>query len=144
MSPAPRIALATAARLPDLTEDDRVLQAALRERGAAAEPVVWDAPLDRGAWDAVVVRSCWDSHLRRDEFVAWAARLDAAGMPLHNPAAMLRWNTDKRYLRDLERRGVRIVPTAWVEPPAEGSQVPSLAALLAERGWTSAVVKPAI
>jgi hypothetical protein len=37
---------------------------------------------------------------------------------LANPFAVLRWNTDKHYLKDLERRGVAIVPTTWLEPGA--------------------------
>ena len=39
-----------------------------------------------------------------------------AGVPVANPPATLRWNLDKRYLRDLEEAGVPTVPTQWVEP----------------------------
>jgi hypothetical protein len=52
----------------------------------------------------------------------------------------VRWNTHKNYLRDLEQQGVAIVPTVWASP---GTSL-DLAALLAERGWTQAVVKPAV
>ena len=69
----------------------------------------------------------------------WAERAGAL-CPLWNPPEVLRWNTHKGYLRDLEARGVAIVPTAWL---ARGS-APDLRALLAERGWTDAVVKPAV
>ena len=40
-------------------------------------------------------------------------------MPVRNSPATLRWNIDKRYLRDLERAGVPTVPTVWVEPAGE-------------------------
>ena len=41
-------------------------------------------------------------------------------MPIVNSPATLRWNLDKRYLRDLEAAGVPIVPTAWVEHDGGG------------------------
>src|SRR5690606_19903515 len=78
-----------------------------------AVPVAWDDPsADWSSFDLVVVRSTWDYVARREEFLAWAERLPHA----LNPAAVLRWNTDKRYLAELEREGVVIVPTTWLDP----------------------------
>ena len=142
MPDAPRIALATAPHLPDLFPDDRLLLDELRARGVRASAEVWDAPHSWSAFDAVIVRSCWDSHLRRDAFVRWAHEVEASGAHLHNPAALLAWNTDKRYLRDLESRGVRVVPTAWVE--RRSGEIPSLHSVLEAQGWDESVVKPSI
>jgi glutathione synthase/RimK-type ligase-like ATP-grasp enzyme len=47
----------------------------------------------------------------------WFAALDAweaQGLPFANPISVLRWNTDKDYLLDLEAAGVAIVPTVEV------------------------------
>ena len=55
-----------------------------------------------------------------DEFLAWVDGLAAAGVPVVNAPAHLRWNLDKRYLRDLEAAGVPTVPTSWVEPARDG------------------------
>jgi glutathione synthase/RimK-type ligase-like ATP-grasp enzyme len=38
-----------------------------------------------------------------------------AGQRLFNPADIVSWNVDKRYLRDLAEGGVRIIPTHFVE-----------------------------
>src|SRR2546430_4440715 len=122
-----RIALATAAKLPTLNEDDLLLVPALRELGVAGVPAVWDAPDVR--WEefqGVVVRSCWDYHHRLEEFLAWVARLERAGIPVWNPAAVLRWNSHKGYLRDLAARGVSIVPTRRLAPGAPGGLAPVL------------------
>jgi hypothetical protein len=74
----------------------------------------WDAPLvEWSAYDLVVIRSTWDYARRRDEFVAWADRI---GDRLHNAPAVVRWNSDKRYLGDLAAAGVRAVPTVYVSP----------------------------
>lgn len=111
-----RIALATAAGFPDLDEDGPALVAALAERGLAAEPAVWTDPdVDWSAYDLAVVRCTWDYHERRDEFVAWARRVDEQTR-LANPADVLAWNTDKTYLHTLQRASLPVVPTDWLEP----------------------------
>ncbi|MEV4387411.1 hypothetical protein AB0J68_17115 [Micromonospora sp. NPDC049580] len=109
----PRVALVTCTDLVDLDPDDRLVLDPLTARGIAAEAVVWDDPdADWSSYDLVVLRSPWDYALRRDEFVAWAA----SAPTLVNPADVVRWNTDKRYLAELSAAGVPTVPTSWVEP----------------------------
>src|ERR1044072_7642133 len=113
-----RVALVTAARARDLDEDMPLLLRALAARGIAADAVVGDdAAVEWAAFDTVVVRSTWDYFVRREEFLAWAEGV-AAATGIHNPVPVLRWNSDKRYLLDLERWGVPIVPTTFVEPGA--------------------------
>src|SRR2546423_1982960 len=136
-----RIALATGAKLPTLNEDDLLLVPPLRELGVTAVPAVWDSP--DVCWEefqGVVVRSCWDYHHRLEEFLAWVARLERAGVPLWNPPALLRWNSHKGYLRDLAARGAPIVPTRWLERRARGN----LAGLLRNAAWQDAVLQPAV
>ncbi|WP_433343325.1 ATP-grasp domain-containing protein [Micromonospora sp. CA-111912] len=117
----PRVALVTCAELSDLDPDERLLFAPLTGRGVSVTVAVWDDPaVDWAAYDLVVIRSPWDYALRRDEFVAWADTVPR----LVNPADVVRWNTDKRYLGELSAAGVPTVPTGWVlpgeswEPPA--------------------------
>lgn len=124
-----RIALATNAEFPDLFFDDDLLREALVARGVEAVPAVWDDPgQDWAAYDLVVVRSTWDYTERVAEFLAWADAVPS----LANPAAVLRWNTDKTYLRGLAEAGVPVVPTRWLAD----------AAALREVGWDDVVVKP--
>ena len=108
-----RVALATCSQLPDLHKDDVPLIAALAERGVTAEPAVWDDPaVDWSAYDLVLVRSTWDYSPRHDEFVAWARALPK----VVNSADVIEWNTDKRYLRELDAAGVPVIPTIWLDP----------------------------
>ena len=108
-----RVALATCAEVPQLDEDGPALLDALADAGVEAVPAVWDAPdVDWASFDLVVVRSTWDYAERRDRFVAWVETLPR----VLNPAAIVRWNTDKRYLRDLAAAGVPVVPTEFLEP----------------------------
>ena len=110
---APRVAVATCAALPDLDADGPDLLEALGQVGVDARPAVWDDRREEwGRFDLVVVRNTWDYTERRDEFVTWAATVPR----LANPAEVLAWNTDKRYLEDLAAADVPIVPTAWIGP----------------------------
>jgi hypothetical protein len=125
------IALATCAEFASLDADDRLLADAL---GDEAVPAVWDDPaVDWSGFDLVVIRSTWDYTERRDEFVAWA---EAVGPRLHNSPEVVRWNSDKRYLADLDAAGLPVVPTTFLEPDAAGWEH-----LLPEH---RCVVKPAV
>ncbi len=126
------IALATAAERAELHDDDKLGLAALRALGVDAEPAVWDDPaVDWARYDLVVIRSTWDYIARRDAFLAWADALPR----LANPAAVVRWNTDKRYLESLAAAGVPVVPTRWSVPDAPAGALP---------GSGEWVVKPAV
>ncbi|MCM2303201.1 MAG: hypothetical protein NDJ72_00745 [Elusimicrobia bacterium] len=140
MSP-PRVALVTCGSIPELNDDDRLVLSELWRLGIEAEPTVWDDPaVDWRRYDAAVIRSAWDYHLTPAGFLAWLARLEALGLPLWNPAPVVRANLDKSYLKELEAAGVKTAPTEWVE---QGSRA-VLDELLAARGWDDAVVKPCV
>jgi glutathione synthase/RimK-type ligase-like ATP-grasp enzyme len=137
----PRIALATYEAAPELAPDDRLLLPALAAAGIDAEPavrsddaVIWEA------FDGVVIRSCWDYHLHIQEFKSWLARLDAGRLPVWNPISLVEWNSDKRYLLDLARRGVATIPTMIV-PPGASADVEAIAEA---EGWSRFVLKPAV
>ncbi|MGY2128223.1 ATP-grasp domain-containing protein [Blastococcus sp. SYSU DS0617] len=126
----PRVALVSSERGLAVDPDLPIAAAALGEAGLTVDLVRWDdAGLDWAAYDLAVVRSCWDYAWRLEEFLSWAGRVPR----LRNAAELLRWNTDKTYVRDLERAGLPVVPTAW--DPAAADELPD-----AEE-W---VVKPSV
>ncbi|MFK0018401.1 RimK family alpha-L-glutamate ligase [Streptomyces sp. NPDC090798] len=121
-----RIALATyrpEEGAESLDRDLPVLRAALEEAGAEAVVGYWDDPdVDWAAFDLVVIRSTWDYSWRVAEFVAWAERCGKLTR-LANPAAVVRWNTDKRYIGELAEAGVPTVPTRYLAP-GEAAEFP--------------------
>ncbi|GAB7047187.1 ATP-grasp domain-containing protein [Catenuloplanes indicus] len=121
-----RVAVVTAASLPDLEPDDRLILAPLAAAGITAEPVVWTDPtVDWTAYDRVLLRSPWDYTERRADFLAWVSSVPG----LLNPADVVVWNTEKTYLRDLAAAGVPVTETQWIgggdvwTPPAAGEWV---------------------
>lgn len=110
-----RIALVTCRELVTPDADEEALSAELPE----AEIVAWEDPgVDWAAYDLVLLRSTWNYIERLPEFLAWAERV-AAVTTLLNPVDVVRWNTDKRYLADLEAAGLPIVPSAFFAPDDE-------------------------
>lgn len=151
------VALVTAAAARDLDEDLPPLEQALRALpGIQVSIVNWDDPgTDWSGFDVALLRSAWDYSQRLDEFLAWAAR--ASGLTrLLNPLAVVRWNIDKHYLRDLARVGITTVPSEFIEPGEDAAAALDLFIAMhcsngdAAAGATGAgkepefVVKPAI
>jgi glutathione synthase/RimK-type ligase-like ATP-grasp enzyme len=136
-----KVALATCASVPDLTEDDRLLLHEIARRGVDVRPAVWDKPeVTWPAFDHIVIRSCWDYHRRLPQFLAWLDRLQDHGVSVWNPVPLLRVNAHKSYLQELEAAGLPVVPTAWLQ---RGTDL-ELGSLLHERGWAQAVIKPTV
>jgi O-ureido-D-serine cyclo-ligase len=148
----PRIALVTARAALGLDTDMPPLLEALRAAGARPETPYWDdSAVDWSVFDAAVLRSTWDYVDRIDEFLAWCDRCHRLTQ-LVNPPAVLRWNTDKHYLRDLARTGVPVVPTRFVPPGADAAAELGLFLAMSPHsvtvgracGFDDFVVKPAI
>jgi len=122
------LGLVTAEVAASLDPDLLPLDAAMRARlgDDRVRIVAWDdVDVDWAAFDAVVIRSTWDYTDRLTEFLDWVERV-AAVTTLINGSDVVRWSTDKRYLRDLAEAGIAITPTIFVEP---GEPAPRVAGL---------------
>lgn len=107
-----RLAIATSADHPSIEADDAHLAATLRQQGVALTLCVWNDPtIDWTRFDAVLIRTIWDYYKHHDAFLAWLDQLDRAAVPTINNSALLRWNSDKRYLLELAQLGVPVIPT---------------------------------
>lgn len=128
-----RIALVANRGTPDLREDGPILKASFEAIGMETEVVPWGSGPDWSSFDGVLIRTTWDYVYDRPGFLEWASEVSSTTR-LANSLEVLEWNTDKRYLRDLEGAGVPIVPTIWVEA---GEPAPQPA-------WDDFVVKPSV
>lgn len=129
------IALATTAEARNLDEDHAPLATALHARGYAVEAPDWeDESTDWRRYALVLPRSTWNYTDDLPKFLAWARRVEGLTR-LCNDARTIEWNTDKRYLLELEHAGVPIVPTLAAAPGVPW-EAPS--------GVEEYVVKPAV
>jgi glutathione synthase/RimK-type ligase-like ATP-grasp enzyme len=76
--------------------------------------------------------------LRLPEFLVWLTYLEDMKVRVWNAPSLLRWNADKTYLRELEGKGIPVIPTIW---PEKGASVDDI---LRVAGWDKAVVKPRV
>ena len=91
------------------------IRPACAEAGIDLIEVIWDDPdFDPRTYDALVVGTCWDYMEKPAAFLSALERFDAV-RPLLNPLSVIRWNSDKGYLADLDAQGVPIVPTLWAD-----------------------------
>lgn len=113
----------------------------LNERGIEVSSVSWDEEgVDWRAFDLVVLRSPWNYHRRIAEFREWLTRIEGLKVPLCNPAHVVLWNSDKRYLLELKEKGYPVVPTRVLD--AKQLAETEISDLFLE--WPEAVVKPSV
>lgn len=81
-----------------------------------AESVSWKrGDTDWNRFDLVIIRSTWDYQHFPQDFLKTLQEIDRSKARLENSLELVEWNMNKSYLRDLESRGVNIVPSAFPE-----------------------------
>jgi len=137
----PTIALVTATAARDVDEDLPPLESALRNAGADVTIAEWDRPHDWSRFDVALLRSTWDYPQRLAEFFDWAEAVSGQTRLL-NPLPVVKWSSDKHYLRDLAEKAVPTVQTMFVEPDQHPER--QITGLLSQPGVDEFVVKPAV
>lgn len=120
------------------------LQQALATAGVTAVATPWTEHVDdaRGlaCHSLVLPLVAWGYHLDHARWLRACEAWHAAGIALANPAGVLAWNSDKRYLGALAKRGVPIPTTAWAERVTTGAIDDAFSATGAEE----LIVKPTV
>ncbi len=71
----------------------------------------WTEPGDLTGFDLILPLLTWGYQRDVPGWFSMLDRLEEEGLPLANPAKVLRWNSDKAYLAELSAAGVATVPT---------------------------------
>lgn len=105
-------------RRSDAFEHDYMMEA-LREPfealGMTLEDVDWaDEVIDWARFDAAIIGTTWDYWDQPDLFLSTLEKIESQTR-LFNAAATVRWNSDKRYLKELAAKGARTIPTLWID-----------------------------
>ena len=113
---------------------------ALTAAGAAVDPIPWTRADDLGDYDLILPLVVWGYHLQYADWLAFLDRCERERLPVINPPALLRWNSDKAYLAQFDAIGVPTVHTMAVDVLDENA----LAEARARFGCDELVVKPPV
>ena len=120
------------------------LQRALDGVDIEAVPTPWTAHVDDAAglqdFACVLPLLAWGYHFDHARWLSACATWQAADLPMANPARVLAWNSDKRYLSALAERGVAIPATTFTD--ALSADV--VERMFDETGADELIVKPAV
>ena len=120
------------------------LRTTLAGVGVDATPVPWTTQVtDCSAlkrFPLVLPLLAWGYHHDHKRWLQACRTWQDAGVPLANPAPVLAWNSDKRYLQQLARRGVAIPPTTWTGDVTRRL----LEEVFVTTGATQLIVKPTV
>lgn len=114
--------------------------AALAAAGLEVETRPWTAAGDLGGFDVVLPLLVWGYNRRIAEWYAFLDRLESERLPVVNPVALLRWNSDKSYLAELDAIGVPTVATRLTD----GLRMEDLDDARAAFGCDTLVIKPPV
>lgn len=120
------------------------LQRALDGAGIDVVPTPWTAHMDDASglrdYACVLPLLVWGYHHDAARWQRACATWAREGIALANPAKVLAWNTDKRYLRELAERGVAIPPTTFTDALSQDA----VERVFADTGADELIVKPAV
>jgi glutathione synthase/RimK-type ligase-like ATP-grasp enzyme len=124
-------------RYDDWQDQAVVIEPLLVAHGLVVEWRAWTDPAPIEA-DLVLPLMAWGYHRDLPRWHAQLARWQ--GSRFLNPLDVLRWNTDKRYLLELARKGVAIVPTRYHDHLADADLADARGAF----GTNDLVIKPPV
>lgn len=126
---------------PNLEDEESMLLNFLLQKGVDLHKVIWnDATVNWQEYDQVLLKSPWDYHENITAFHQWLDDIEAAGLTLINPYAVVKWNTDKHYLQDITAAGLQVIPSAIIQKGAHFN----LLSFFEHFNTTQLIVKPCI
>jgi len=91
--------------------DDDLVHKPLEQLGWEVENIPWNKPTDWNTFDLVIIRSPWDYQDNVAQFFEVLNDIENSKAILLNSLEIVKWNLDKNYLFDLEKKGVELIPT---------------------------------
>lgn len=96
-------------------EDTELLQF-LQGKGLDIHREIWtDQTVNWQQYELAILKSPWDYIDKIDAFYSWLEVLESYQIRLLNPAGIVKWNSDKHYLKDIAAAGLPVTPTAFLE-----------------------------
>ena len=97
------------------SEDDRLLYF-LQAKGLNIQKVIWNDPNTNWEnYQLAILKSPWDYFDLIEQFHQWLSLLEDKKVKLLNPIDVVRWNTHKHYLKEIQQAGLKITPSIFLE-----------------------------
>ena len=120
--------------------EDQLLKTELENYNLKVCKKDWADPVfDWSNTKFAIFRTTWDYFERFKDFFSWLEKTKNKTKFI-NSSDIIKWNIDKHYLIDLEKKGINIASTIFVEKDDKIS----LKNLFEKTKWKKAVIKPAI
>lgn len=127
--------------LEGLSDEDTLLLNFLQKKGLDIHREVWtDIEVNWQQYELVILKSPWDYIDKIDAFYSWLSKLERLNIKLLNPYDIVRWNSDKHYIREMMDAGLPVIPAAFIE---KGTQ-PLWPAYFNNFNTDKLIVKPCI
>lgn len=123
-------------------DEDTELLYFLRKKGLDIENLIWTDPtIIWEQYGLVVLKSPWGYHEEIDLFYKWLTQLQQLGVYVLNPLEIVRWNSNKFYLREIADAGLPVIETIYLDAGSKlGKDHPYFESLQAQQ----LVIKPAV
>lgn len=97
-------------------DEDTELINFLISKGLDVVPTIWnDKNVDWRSFDVAVIKSPWDYHNHLSEFLNWLDHVEILGVKVLNPVEIIKWNSDKHYLKDIAEKGLPVIPSEYLD-----------------------------
>jgi glutathione synthase/RimK-type ligase-like ATP-grasp enzyme len=122
-------------------DEDETLLSFLGNKGLDIEPVIWNDPaINWTKYEVAMLKSPWDYHELFPAFSDWLNKLETLGIKLLNPYKIIRWNSDKHYMKEIEDDSLAIITSLFFEMNTK----PDLQEFFTKLNTEKLIVKPCI
>ncbi len=120
--------------------EDKYAKVELERKGLRVGRTNWDnADFDWTETEYVIFKTTWDYFDRFEEFSKWLDDVSKK-TKLINRIETIRWNVDKHYLLDLNKKGVNVPNTIFIEQ----GDTREFAEIYLNSGWKDSILKPVV
>ena len=96
-------------------DEDTDLLNFLKAKGLDVSIVIWnDNQVNWSDYQVVIIKSPWDYHEHVSDFCKWLDYLESLHIKVLNPADIIKWNSNKHYLKEIQDKGLPVIPTEYV------------------------------
>ncbi|WP_369769438.1 RimK family alpha-L-glutamate ligase [Flavobacterium sp. WC2416] len=134
-----KIGILTCEKLPELNPEDQLLLPELAKHNITATAAIWDdKSIQWSDFDYLIFRNTWDYFEKETAFNNWLDHIEQLGIKTLNSIDIIKNNKHKFYLREMEKKGIIILPTVFLEKTKDLN----LSKIIPTH-WKKMVLKPA-